>query len=98
MAGDVVHVGEGYEGRIAIQGEQNHNVTVTVDDSFAMSAKTLANVADLIVTTYPQSDTFTLQASNGEWNYFHIGGTLTIPANQPADTYSGTYNITVNYQ
>ena len=98
VAGDVVHLGEGYEGRVKIQGEQNHNVTVTVDGTFTLSATTLAEAGDLTVTTNPQSDTFMLQAANGEWNYFHIGGTLTIPENQPADIYTGEYNVTVNYQ
>lgn len=28
---------------------------------------------------------------------FHSGGTLTVPANQPAGSYSGTFTMTVNY-
>ena len=28
---------------------------------------------------------------------YYVGGTLTVPANQPAGDYSGTFNLTVNY-
>lgn len=96
--GDVTHVSGGVEGKLGIQGEQNYTVNVTVDDSFTMSAQTVAGAADLVVNPVRQAESLTLQANNGEWNYFYIGGTLTVPANQPADTYRGTYNATVNYQ
>ena len=98
VTGDVLHVDGGYEGRLAIKGEQNHTVTVTVDSSFVISAQNITGASDLTVTSLPESGTYTLQAANGEWNYFHIGGTMTIPANQPADVYRGTFNATVNYQ
>ena len=38
---------------------------------------------DLAATTNPQGDSLTLSANNGDWDLFHIGGTLTVPANQP---------------
>ena len=28
---------------------------------------------------------------------YYVGGTLTVPANQPAGDYSGTFTLTVNY-
>lgn len=98
VTGDVVHVAGGGEGRLGIQGEQNYIVTVTVDDSFTMSAQNVAGAADIVVTPVRQGETLTLTAANGEWNTFQIGGVLTIPANQPADAYQGTYTATVNYQ
>ena len=96
--GDVVHVDGGYEGRLGIKGEKDHIVTVMVDSSFIVKAQNRTDAENMTVTTSHQSDSYTLRASNGEWNYVHIGGTLTIPANQPADSYRGSFSATVNYQ
>lgn len=98
VTGDVVVVNGGTEGKLGIQGEKNYTVTVTVDATFNLAAKNIAGAADLTVTTAGQGSTLTLLADNGSWNYFQIGGTLTIPGSQPADVYEGTYNATVNYQ
>lgn len=98
VTGDVVVSSGGTEGKLGIKGEKNYTVTVTVDSSFTLAAKTVAGAAALTVTTAGQGSTLTLAADNGVWNYYQIGGTLTIPGNQPADVYEGTYNATVNYQ
>lgn len=98
VTGDVVVSNGGTEGKLGIQGEKNYTVTVTVDSSFTLAAKNVAGAAALTVTTNGQGSTLTLLADNGNWNYYQIGGTLTIPGNQPADIYEGTYNATVNYQ
>ena len=98
VTGDVIHVAGGTEGQITIQGEKDEVVTVTLDETFTLVAKSKSGAADLIVTTSGQGDTLTLLAENGNDNYYQIGGTLTIPSNQPADDYQGSYNATVNYQ
>jgi hypothetical protein len=98
VTGDVLVVNGGTEGKLGIQGEQNYTVTVTVDSNITLTATNVSGAADLTVTTAGQGSTMTLLADNGSWNYFHIGGTLTIPGNQPADVYQGNYNATVNYQ
>ena len=96
--GDATHIDEGREGRLGIQGEKGYAVSVAVDSTITLSAQNQTGAADLTVATAPQGSTFTLAAENGAWNNFYIGGTLTIPANQPADTYRGNYNATVDYQ
>lgn len=98
VTGDVVVSNGGTEGKLGIQGEKNYTVTVTVDPNFTLTPKNVVGAAALTVTTAGQGATLTLLADNGSWNYYQIGGTLTIPGNQPADVYEGTYNATVNYQ
>lgn len=97
VSGDVTSVVGGEEGSLGIKGEQNYTVTVILDETFTMSPVNVT-ASDLTVTTSGQGDVLTLTAANDSWNYFNIGGTLTVPANQPADAYRGLYNATVNYQ
>ncbi len=98
VTGDVVVAAGGTEGKLGIKGEKDYTVTVTVDSSFTLAAQNVAGAAALTVTTNGQGSTMTLAAAAGAWNYYQIGGTLTIPGNQPADVYEGTYTATVNYQ
>lgn len=96
--GDATHIDDGYAGRLGIQGEKGHTVSVSVDSTITLTANNQTGAADITVTTAPQDSAFTLTADNGSWNLFYIGGTLTIPANQPADRYRGNYTATVEYQ
>ena len=98
VSGDVTSVSSGSEGILGIQGEKNETVVVSLDSSFILNPTTNPDAASLTVALAGQGDTLTLTADNGTWNYYQIGGTLSIPANQPADTYVGSYNATVNYQ
>ena len=47
------------------------------------------------VVTLPLVGTVTVVAAGVQTYY--VGGTLTVPANQPAGDYSGTFTLTVNY-
>ncbi|HEV7233206.1 MAG TPA: DUF4402 domain-containing protein [Sphingorhabdus sp.] len=60
------------------------------------AATTLASGANTMsLTLNPSMTSFT---STGVSQIFYVGGTLSVGANQAAGTYTGTYNVSADYQ
>ena len=80
----------GQNGAFSVSGQANGSITVTVAGTisgFGSSGITGSTAATGLPTTLSNTGAAT----------FNVGGTLNIPANTGAGTYSGTYNVTVNY-
>jgi spore coat protein U-like protein len=78
-----------------ISGTNNAVVTITGDNSV-----TLANGSGGTMTAAltRSASTITLANSGAVGGSFQVGGTLNIAANQADGNYTGTFNVTVDYQ
>jgi Mat/Ecp fimbriae major subunit len=102
-AGTINHYGQttggvntltpGHPAKFTVTGTPNTNYTIAIP-----ATSTLTNGAGT------QTLTATLAAPAADATNatgvgtFNVTGTLSVPANKPAGYYTGTYNITVNYQ
>jgi Mat/Ecp fimbriae major subunit len=64
-------------------------ITVPASTTLASGANSMS------VTLNPSMTSFT---STGAAQVFHVGGTLSVGASQAAGTYTGTYNVSADYQ
>jgi Mat/Ecp fimbriae major subunit len=88
----VVCAGAAQRGRFTVSGAANgYVVGITVPASTTLSSG--ANSMTLTLT--PSLTSFT---SNGTDEEFFVGGSLAVGANQVAGTYTGTYNVSAEYQ
>lgn len=76
--------------RFTVSGTNGQVVTVASDSSVSLTSGSNNMSASLS----PSVSSMTLAGSDS----FNVGGTLTVPANQAAGNYSGTFAVTVNYQ
>jgi Mat/Ecp fimbriae major subunit len=84
-------VGASNRGAFSVVGASSFTVAITVDASTTligagapMSLALTPSTAAVVATGLPQT--------------FHVGGTLTVGAAQAAGTYTGTYNVSADYQ
>lgn len=90
--GGVTCVGTAFRGQFTITGAENgYVVGISVPASTTLAFGTIT----MPVTLTSSLTTFT---STGAAQQFFVGGTLTVGANQAAGTYTGTYNVSANYQ
>ncbi len=69
----------------------------TVDVSFAVAGPvTLTSAASDTMSMTPSLSTSSFTSTGSDTLY--VGGTLTVAANQAAGTYSGTFDVDVDYQ
>lgn len=104
--GGVTLIGTGFQpARFAGMGSNNQRVDISVGPAIffvtgpgaPMRVRnfTLGSTPTAILTTAPQR--FRINSPTGIFN-FPVGATLDVGANQVPGTYSGTWNITLNYQ
>lgn len=74
----------------SVTGEGNRAFNTTVDSSVTLSNGTDSMTADLT-----SSNTSPLNA--GGFGLIAMGGTLSVGANQASGSYTGTYNVSVDY-
>ncbi len=79
-------------GKFKIDGEPNYAVQVTLSSS-SINLTQGGNTIPLSLTLSNSS----LVLGNNGTNYFYVGGTATYTANKPRGAYTGTFNVTVNY-
>lgn len=88
-------------------GNDAHNGIINVDNlgssAFAANVSVSSSVtmyrsgtSNPMTATLTPSSSGSVNLSPGN-NYINIGGTLTVPAGQPAGDYNGTYSVTVTY-
>lgn len=92
--GNSVLSGTFTRGVVRITGTPNATATVQND---ATTTVTSPNGDTMQVVTIAPNRTVPLIPASGETDII-FGATLEIAANQPAGLYTGTYNVTVNYQ
>ena len=63
--------------------------------TMAVDTWVIGSTPTAVLTTNPR--VFTISSSNGIFN-FPIGATLRVAANQASGTYTGTFNLILNYQ
>lgn len=91
-SGGVTCVGPALRGQFTVTGaENNFVVAISVPASVTLTSGT--NIMPVALT--PSLTTFT---STGVAQVFFVGGTLSVGVNQPAGTYTGSYNVSANYQ
>jgi Mat/Ecp fimbriae major subunit len=88
----VTCVGTAQRGQFTVSGATTgYNVGITVPTSTSLTGAG----APMNLTLVPSITGFT---STGAPVVFHVGGTLSVGANQVAGTYTGTYNVSADYQ
>lgn len=104
--GGVVLIGSSHQpARFAGKGSFNQQVLISLSSNtiqltgpgapMTLSQFEIGSTPTAILTTTPRR--FRISAANGLFN-FPVGGRLAVGANQAAGTYSGNFNITLNYQ
>lgn len=79
--------------RFGIMGEAGYSYIVTVDSSTSVQND---NSDSMNVTNITPSHTTGVLVEG--YSEFYVGGTLAVGASQPVGNYTGTYQVTVNYQ
>jgi hypothetical protein len=88
----VTCVGTALRGRFTVSGATSgYVVAITVPASTSLTGAGAA----MNVALSPSLTSFT---SAGVDQVFYVGGTLSVGANQVAGTYTGTYNVSADYQ
>ena len=88
----VTCVGTATRGQFTVAGATaTYNVGITVPASTSLTGAG----APMNLTLVPSMTSFT---STGAAQIFYVGGTLSVGANQVAGTYTGTYNVSADYQ
>lgn len=82
-------------GQFGISGQPNANISISLPSSITLNGSNGGTMTVNNFTGYPSSTTTTLSASGARSLY--VGADLNIGAAQASGTYSGTYNVTVNY-
>lgn len=78
----------------SVTGTGNASYTVSVDPSATLSN----GIDNMTVNTFTSDLTGFVGALSAGTSAFNLGATLNVAANQADGAYSGTYNVTVNYQ
>ena len=84
-------VGTAARGAFAVVGTSGYTVAITVAPSTTLTGAG----APMALTLVPSATTV---ATTGLPQTFFVGGTLTVGAAQVAGTYTGTYNVSADYQ
>jgi len=71
-------------------GNANTNFTITASSTVVLTSGVNSMTAALTAPSFSALDNVGARA-------FNVIGTLTVPANQAAGSYTGTYNVSVNY-
>lgn len=97
VTGGVVDLG-GAHGRaeFRVTGDKNTAYTITLPTSITINAATGPGTATIDTFVSDPSSPAVLP-NNGQQTVF-VGATLTVGANQPPETYSGSFDIIVEYQ
>lgn len=82
-------------GQFGISGEPNVNISITLPSSVTLIGSNGGSMTVNNFTASPSSTATSLD-NNGNRTLL-VGADLNIGANQTAGTYSGTYNLTINY-
>jgi len=85
-------VGLANRGAFSVTGANTYTVVVTVDASTTLTG---GGGAPMTLNLDPSVSTL---VATGAAQTFHVGGTLTVGAGQGAGTYTGTYNVSADYQ
>lgn len=82
-----------------VSGAANATYAITLPATITVSsgANNMTIGALLARTASAGADGLTGTLTAGGIDNFRVGGTLTVPANQPAGQYTGTFNVTVAY-
>lgn len=101
--GGVIPVGGGAH-RAVFQGAGNGGFLITISGSTTATLARVGGGAPAMTATLTRNigggalPLFgSLALLTGTPQTYYIGGTLTVPANQPGGDYSGTFTLTVNY-
>lgn len=78
-----------------VSGSNNAVVTITGDNSVSLSNGTGGTMSASLTRS---ATTLTLANSGPVGGSFQVGGTLSLDANQADGAYTGTFNVTVDYQ
>ena len=84
-------VGAAQRGTFDVVGANGYTVAITVAASTSLTGPGTA----MALALNPSATTV---AATGTAQTFYVGGTLTVGAAQTAGTYTGTYNVSANYQ
>ncbi len=84
-------IGAAQRGRLDVRAAAGYAVDITVAASTTLIGAGPAMNLNLDPST-------TGVVATGAWQTFHVGGVLTIGANQTAGTYTGQYNVSADYQ
>jgi Mat/Ecp fimbriae major subunit len=84
-------VGTASRGVFSVTAVDTYVVNITVDASTVLTGAG----TDMNLTLNPG---ITSIVANGAAQTFYVGGTLTVGAAQAAGTYTGTYDVSANYQ
>lgn len=87
----VTCVGAAQRGALRVRAINTYTVAITVAPSTTLTGPGTA----MALTLNPS---ITSIVANGAFQTFHVGGTLTVGAAQAAGTYTGTYNVSADYQ
>lgn len=85
-------VGASSRGAFSVVGASTYTVAITVAASTTLTG---AGAPMSLALTAPSTPTI---VANGLPQTFYVGGTLTVGAAQAAGTYTGTYNVSADYQ
>lgn len=78
-----------------VEGESGRTVTITLPASTTIvNAATDDMIVDAFVSNPDDANPVTL---TGAATVLQVGATLNVDANQPSGTYTGTFNVSVNY-
>ncbi len=101
--GGVIPVGGGAH-RAVFQGAGNGGFIITITGSTTATLARAGGGAPAMTATLTRSIASgatplfgSLAFLTGTPQTYHVGGTLAVPANQPAGDYSGSFTLTVNY-
>ena len=79
-------------GTFSVVADPNTTLSVTIGST------TLADLSSNTIVLDTMAYTPAVATTNGSGSLtIHTGGTITLAPNQPSGTYTGTYNVTVDY-
>ncbi|MEW6046951.1 MAG: DUF4402 domain-containing protein [Bacillota bacterium] len=97
VSGGVIALGESYgAASFTVSGEPGYSYTVTLPLSATLASGTNSMVVDTFTSSLDPDGVGTLDA-NGNGT-FTVGATLHVDAGQAPGTYSGSFDVSVDYQ
>lgn len=90
--GDAQHLGGAQNATFDITGYENSSYTITLDNS-----TTLTSGSDSMTVTSLSIEGGTSRSLSSGSDSFDVNGVLEVGASQAAGNYTGTYNVTINY-